>query len=288
MTLIRLIAALLAAAAMTVTVLGFAVTQSLSQSQQFVTAMEDAIAQPAVQAEVAGAMKQQILAAGESLAGSAGPLGSLARSGSTAIAGQVDSAVSSPGFADAWAQWSQLLYDGLADSAAGTANADVSVSGSTITVAIGPLVAPIVGETVAGGLTGTLEAVGSATDVTISTALPVQQALQVTGALSQWRWLFAVAAVALALVAIFGGPRRMRWAGLTMLLAAGVAAGSSLALQATTSTPPPGSDTPQLSLAVTQALVAPWTEQLRTAAILLGVVGLAAAILGLFVGRPKS
>lgn len=288
MILIRLVAAVLAALAATLAILGFAVTDSLSQSQQFVAAMDQAIEQPAVQAEVAAAVKQQVQAAGESLAGGAGPLGGLARAGAEVVAAQVDAAVAGQVFNNAWGQWSRLLYDGLADYAAGSPNDDVSVSGSTITVAIGSLVAPIVGDNVAGGFTGTLEAVGRSTDVTISTGLPVQQGLKATGALSQWRWLFAAAAAVFALVAVLSGQRKLRWLGVTLLLAAGATAGSWLAMQAATTTPPAGSDTPQLSLAVTQALVTPWAEQLRQAALALGIGGVIALVLGLFLGRPKS
>lgn len=287
MTLVRAVAAILAALAAALAIIGFAVTQSLTQPQPFVTAMDQAIAQPAIQAEVGATIKQQILAAGDNLAGNAGPLGELARSGAEAIAGQVDTTVTSQRFALAWTQWSRLMYSGLADFAAGRPNPEVSVSGSTIDVAVGPLVEPIVGEVAAGGLTSTLQLVGRDTDVSIATAFPVEQALTAIGTVSQWRWVLAAAAVLLAAVAIFGGRRRIRWAAVTVLLTAAVTAGAWLGLLAAGSTPPPGSATPQLSVAVAQALVSPWADQLKAAALVLAVVGLALGILGLFMGRPK-
>lgn len=286
MTLLRAVAAILAALATTLAIAGFAVTQSLSQQQSFVSAMDQAIARPAVQAEVAGAIKQQIQDAGDRLAESAGPLGSLASSGAAALAGQVDGTVSSPRFASAWNQWAGLLYSGLADYAAGRPNAEVSVSGSTVTVAVAPLVEPIVGETVAGGLTGTLQLTGQATDVSIATAFPVQQALTTMGALSKWRWALVAAAILLALVAVVAGPRRFRWAAITLLLAGATTALLWWGLGTAGDTPPPGSTTPQLSMAVTQALVSPWAGQLKVAALVLIAAAILVALVGALLRRP--
>lgn len=288
MTAIRLIAAALTALLATLSLVGFAVTQSLGQSQPFVAAMEEAIAQPAVQAEVADSIRQQIETAGERLAVDAGPLGELARSGTEAITGGIDSVVAGQRFAVAWGQWSRLLYGGLADYAAGVPNSEVSVSGNEVTVAIGPLVAPVVGDAVAGGLTSTLDVVGADTSVTISTGVPLQQGLKAIGTLSQWRWLFVAAAIVFALVAILAGGRKLRWTGVTLLLTAGAMAAVWLALQTAGTTPPPGSDTPQLSLAVTKALVSPWIDQVRTAAVVIAVVGAVAIALSLVAGRPKT
>ncbi len=287
MILVRLVAAVLAAIAATAAVAGFAVTDSLAGSGQFVAAMEEALTDPAVQQELQTVIRQEVTSAGERLAGSVGPLGDLARSGADSAASRLSQTVTSPEFASAWSQWSELLYQGLTDAAVGTPNDQVSVAGNQVTVAIAPLVEPILGASLSGGLTGALDLFGQDTSIVINTAVPVQQALDAAGAFSQWRWLFVAAAFVLALVAVFGGSRRMRWLGITLVFAALCAGAVSVALMVGQATPPPGSQTPELAMAITAAIVEPWATALRTAAVAAAAVGFAALIIALFL-TPRS
>lgn len=279
MIVIRLLAALLAACASMAAVLGFSVAASLTDSDRFVSAMDQAITRPIVQQEVEQVIRQEVMAASERLTQNAGPLGELARSGSEAVAGRLGQEVSSDGFRAAWTDWSRLLYEGLADNAAGLPNDQVFVSGSDITVGIEPLVAPVLGDAVAGGLTGTLEFLGRDTDVTIVASMPLQTVLSAAGTLSEWRWVALAAALLMALVAVLSGPSRMRWLGITLLLAAALTAGLAALVQATQDATPTGSQTPQLTQSVVTALTEPWQNALVAAAMVLTLVGAGALIL---------
>lgn len=282
MTFFRASAAILAALLTCAAVLGFAVTESLGDSTAFVASMDEALTRPAVDQEVQGVIRQEILAAGEKVAASSGPLADLARSGASAAADRLAPTVSGPAFAAAWSQWSQLLYEGLADAAVGTTNPQVQVSGSQITVAVGSLVTPVIGDTLAGGLTGALDLFGQDTTVTISTAAPLQSALRAVGALSQWRWILLSGAVALALFAGLAGRSRTRWSGGTLLLAAAATGAAAGLLTLAQQTPPPATTTPQLSLAVTSALTEPWITSLLTATVVLAAAGLVALVISVF------
>ena len=138
-----------------------------------------------------------------------------------------------------------------------------------------------------GGLSGDPDLFGQDPSLVINTAVPVQQALDAVGAFSQWRWLFVAAAFVLALVAVFGGSRRMRWLGITLVFAALCAGAVSVALMVGQATPPPGSQTPELAMAITAAIVEPWATALRTAAVAAAAVGFAALIIALFL-TPRS
>ena len=156
--------------------------------------MDDALATPAVQEELNSAIRTEVTRAGDRLAQSVG-LGDLARSGAQAAADQLGAAVQSDRFRAAWSQWCALLYTGLAEVAQGAPSSTVAVSGSNVTVAVGPLITPLVGDTLSGGATGLLGTLGQSTSVTLDTGIRLEQALQAAGTTATYRWGLLVVAL---------------------------------------------------------------------------------------------
>lgn len=288
MTFLRALAALLSGILLTAACLGFAFARSLDDPDPFVARMDEALTDPAVAAEVKSVVRSQVLAAGERLAAGAGPLAELARSGAQSAADEIAAEVDSEQFRVAWSSWAELLYDGLTAAAAGAADPQVSVAGSDITVEIEPLVAPLLGASLAGDLTGVLQVLGRDTGVTITTEVPLQRILRAIDQLAQLRWPLVIAgAGALALTAL-AGPRRRAWLAGALLWSSVclAAAGSLLLLRASVS--PPGSDFPELSRAVTSALTAPWSSLLLTAAAVGVVLGVVMVVVALVPTRRSS
>lgn len=285
MTVIRTLAALLAGLVLTAATLGFVVHRSLADTAGFTARMDEALSTPEVQSEITTAIRTEVNRVGEQVAQSAGPLGDLARSGASAIAERAGQVAQSARFRAAWSQWGSLLYSGLTDVAQGAPSDTVSVSGSDITVAVGPLIEPLVGDTLTGGVTGVLTVIGQGTTVTLATGIPVQQALSVAGTTATYRWGLLVTALLLLCVVVVPAGRRWLWAGWAALWCAACA--GLLTLLTVRAPDAPTGDYPALSAAIVGAVTQPWVQPLATVTVTLAVAGVLALIVGA-ARRPRA
>ena len=286
MSLFRTVAAFLSGLIVAAAALGFVVQQSLGDTAGFTARMDDALATPAVQEELNSAIRTEVTRAGDRLAQSVGPLGDLARSGAQAAADQLGAAVQSDRFRAAWSQWCALLYTGLAEVAQGAPSSTVAVSGSNVTVAVGPLITPLVGDTLSGGVTGLLGTLGQSTTVTLDTGIRLEQALQAAGTTATYRWGLLVVALLLLLVVVVPRGRRPLWAGWSLLWCAGCV---GLIAYVTQRAPDaPSGDYPAIAGAVVGALTQPWVQPLTTLALALAMLGGLTLVVGAFrrPGRP--
>ncbi len=286
MIAVRIVAAVLGAAAAVAAVLGFAVAGSPTPAEM-AGQLTQATQTPAIQQEIESELRRQVLAAGDRLAAQAGPLGGLTQSAAQALADQAAAAVPTPRFQEAWRQWVELLYGGMLATATGTPDPQVVVSGDQVTVAILPLLTPLAGDTVAGGAVSGLEMLGQQPTVTVVAPFNVQRGLTLAGALAQWRWLLVAAAVALILVTAFAGTRRLLWAAVPLVLAALGCAAAAVGLEALGAKSPASSPVPLLSQAVIATVTAPWTRTVWSAAAAFAVVGLVLAVAGGFSARTR-
>lgn len=289
MIVLRALGVVLAGLLATAACLGFAVDRSLADSADFVVRMDQALDDPQVIAELQSVVRTETLAAADRLAASAGPLGGLARSGAQAAADQLAAAVTSPEFRTAWSSWSALLYEGLAAEPTGAGDAQVQVSGSVIVVAVEPLLSPLLGDSLAGNLSGVLDFLGRDTTVSITTGVPLEQILQATGQLAEMRWGLLIAALAAGFLSALAARPRWGWSAGVLLWCAACLAGAGFVMGLAGAASATGSDYPALSRSVTSALTAPWSAMLLTVAVAVGILGVVTAAVALVTReRPRS
>ncbi len=285
---VRVLSTVLTALLSTVAVLGFGISQSLSEqgSADFAAAMQTSIQDPLVQQEIQTELRTGITTAGEQLASRAGPLAGLAGSGAAALADQAVDLVPTPRFQQAWQAWVAVLSTGLAATAEGATDPSVQVNGSEIVIAIEPLLAPLTGDSLAGSVTGLLSSLDRDTTITATTGIDLERLLVVGGQLARWDWLLAVGALVLAVVTVLMGANRLRWLGVVLLAsAAGCAAGGALL---TTASARPSEQMPELSRDVMTALTEPWVATALRGAAVLAVAGLLALAVAIVVGTRRG
>lgn len=285
---LRILLTILTAVVATAAALGFGISLTLTDQgvADFATAMQSAIQEPPIQQEIQEELRAGISTAGEELASRAGPLAGLARSGTEQLADQAVATVPTQRFATAWQEWVSVLSTGLAAAAEGVPDSSVQVNGADVVVEIAPLLAPITGESVAGGVANLLTNLGRDTTITVTTGIDLEGMLALAGRLAQWAWLLAVAAIALTVVVVALGRHRWRWLGIVALAAAlGCAAAAAVLVQVSAR---PSDQMPELSRAVMTALTAPWVDTAVRTAIALTVGGLIALVVGLVLGTRRS
>lgn len=176
-----LLAGLLAVAAVT----GFAVQRTLDEPAAFTAAMTAALDDPGVNAEIKREVTIQAERALDRLADSGGTLAQLGVGlGRNAVAEQAAAVVDTDVFRSAWRDWSSLVFAGLVAKAQGRTDPAVSVSRTSLAIAIAPLLQPIFGEGIAGGAARLLDFVDADSHVTVDTGVPIGPMLQIVGTLA--------------------------------------------------------------------------------------------------------
>lgn len=244
---------------------GFWADRALSDHAGYAERMQQAWVQGGVESEFGTVVTDK---AREQIQGSLGQ-GGLADIAAGLATNFIDSGLSSEQFVGAWGQWQMQLHEDLAAIVKGESPRSVTVSGTTMTVDIAPLVSSLLSGPI-GGLA--LRMVGEDLLVQrIDTGYDLQSDLEAFGTLwsSRW-WAAAVSALALALWIAVSRPR-LRGAGFGLLVASGgcLAAG----LWRLIAEPTPNGDFPALTGAINDALLAGWSAWLLAGAALFGVIG---------------
>lgn len=261
MTALRALLALAVGVLVTLTTLAFSVQQSLTDPTGFATSMTSALERPAVEAEVQSEIREEVRKALERIDPES-PVNTIVTAiGAETIAAKAAETTDSDGFPGAWHDWSLLVFSGMADQARGRANPDVQFGSNTMTVAVAPLIEPILGQTLTGGVAGILDVFDAKSTVTIDTGAPTELALTTFGRLAEWRWFFLLAAAG-CLLLLIANRRAFRWLAIAALLAAAGCALSGLGAYLAETRPAPDSQFPQLGMAVMQALSAHWDRNL--------------------------
>lgn len=266
-----IVAGLLALAA----TFGFATQRTLDDREAFTTAMTSALDDAAMTAEIKGEVAEEVGQALDRLSDSGGTLAQLgAALGSQAVEEQVVAVVDTPVFRKAWQDWSGVVFDGLVAAAQGRTDPDVSVSGSTLTIAIQPLLQPVFGEGLAGGAVRLLEFVDADAVVEVHTGVPLARILKITGTLAEWRWGLLVAAATVATLVMLSR-RWAIWGAVVFAWTAGLCGGAGWLVRTGQQQPLPGSDYPQVSKAIANAATVTWDN------LLFAVAGACVAVAGI-------
>ena len=255
---------------------GFAAQSSLTDQDTFVAGMTEAIQDPTVQAEVEEQVRSATESALTDLSNQGGIAGSLIGTiDPNTIASAAQSAITTPAFQSAWSSWAALLGQGLADSALGIPNDDVTVSGQVVEVRVGPLVAPLLANgplgdfgTVASGLFGDRT-------LSIDTGEDLESNLNRLGTAAEARWYFLGGALLIVLALVLFVPTRL---GSLAGALAGAAIGVVVAAGALRLGDQAGgqSPTPALSAAISEAFT---QNSIWPLLLTAGLLALGAAIL---------
>lgn len=279
MAVIRFLLAAAAAALLPLGLVGLLSQESLADGAGFAADMQVAVSQPEVNGELKQAVSREVASAVVSAGESVGPLGALAAGlGADGLADAAARAVDTQMFTDALGQWALLLHEGLADYATGTPNSDVTVSGSTVKVGVGELVAPVVGDS-PGSLTGLVESVTDGATVTLDTGVNLR-VLRALGVLADIAWPLLAGAAGCLLLVVLLGRSRARWLGTALLLSAATTAAAAAVVFVLLQQPAPGADYPAIGMAVTSSLLADWGAVLAAAAAAAALAGLVLVLVG--------
>ncbi|MCH9816368.1 MAG: hypothetical protein K0U64_07935 [Actinomycetia bacterium] len=258
---------------------GFAAQSSLTDQDAFVADMQNAITNPTVQAEVQAQIRSATEAALTDLTSQGGISGSLIGSiDPNTLADAASSAVDTPAFQSAWSSWAALLGQGLADSALGIPNDDVTVQGEIVDVRIGPLVAPLVANSPLSEFSGVAAGLFGDRTLSINSGEDLEASLSRLGSAAEARWyVLAVAILVVVALVVFVPPRLGSLAGAL----AGAAIGVALAAVALLLGGQSGgqSPTPALSSAISEAFTGGNIWPLLLVALLLAVIAMGVAVI---------
>lgn len=286
MTVLRVLLALATAALVTLATIAFSVQDTLTQPAAFVSSMDAALASPEVAAEVRAEVRQEVLDTLDRVA-SDGPVAAvIAGIGKDAIADAAAGATDTDVFRTAWHDWSLLLFGGLSDRARAVSNDQVSVGRTQVTVAVAPLIAPVLGNSIAGGFAQALDLFDANSTVTLDVGFPIGPVLSAAGRLAEWRWWLLAAAAGAALLLVTGR-RGWRWLAIGAVTSGIGCALAGTAVQLAQSRPPPGAEFPQLGLALTNALTQQWDATLFRVAVLCTAVAVVAFLLDAVTSRRR-
>jgi hypothetical protein len=267
------------------TAFGFAANTALSDEDGFVTDMGAAIQDPQVQAEVQQQVRSATKTALQELAAQGGIAGSLVGTlDPDALAGAAAAAVDTSAFQSAWRSWSQLLSQGLVDTAYGLPNSDVTVSGQIIEVKIGPLVSPLLASSPVGDLGSVAAGLFGDRTLNINTGEDLETSLTRLGSAAEARWWFLAGAVfSIVVVVALAAPRLWSLSGALIASAVGVVLAQLVLILGKQSSGQ--SQTPALSSTISDSFVAGATLQLIVVA---GVLSLASVFVAILTTHRKT
>lgn len=284
MTAVRALLVLVTSVFVTAAATAFAVQETLTQPAAFAASMDAALDTAPVRSEVQAEVRQEVLEALDRAPAAVRAITTFV--GPEVLADQAAAAVDTQVFRRAWHDWSLLVFTGLRDRAQGTPNGDVTVSRGTVTVAVAPLITPILGETAAGGVAVALDLFDADTTVTLDAGFPVGPVLTAIGRLAEWRWWLVAGAVG-GLLLLVANRRGLLWLALAAMgsgLGCALVAGAVGLAQAR---PVAGAEFPQLGLAVTNALSTSWDLTLVRVALMCAAVAVVAFLLDAVTSRRR-
>ena len=217
------IAAIVAGILAPLALVGFWADRTLDDPRPYVQAMGEAWQDPQLREEVGESMLD--IAEGDLddlLSDNLGGLAGLFRITPEFVQSlqpQFEEALNSTAFEQAWLRWHWNLHGDLAEYARGGTPDTTVVGSQSLTVDVGPLIIPIVSETIGSFAAGFIE--GLEVLVEVETEPGLDQQLLLLGGVADWRWGFLLAAIAMGYLAWRLLPGRARALG-TVLIAVGI------------------------------------------------------------------
>ena len=278
---IRWTAVVLAAIAFPLTLTGIYADRSLDNPRNYVAAMSDAWDDPALRAEVSESILDFDTADFDTLLeDNLGPWAAFIPISDDYLDGlqaELQEAVDSPAFRQAWLRWHWNLHQDMAAHARGEQPQSLVIDSDSMTFDVGPLIEPLVTEAV-GGIAGAFLS-GPEIPIEVELEEDLGQQLRTLGTLADWRWVAGVATLLFAGLAVWLWPSRLRGLGVVMVAMAAATLGLT-ALSAFGSSEGPSAQetsTPLLVEATGEAFATSTTTLIFAAAItgLIGAVLLA-------------